>query len=180
MHRELGVVVKATDASGLADELGGGEHAAAGKREQRWRLCTHERRDLALELECSPRELATATHELATDPYLRRMLGAGKAPCDALEPAAAIQTARRQLERWLELVQVPAQALLDAGALGDEILAVVGEQADLPLGAVQTSARQVGLAHTGARDRDRVDGHPTCRELVSRGGRLPSAWAVRA
>ena len=43
----------------------------------------------------------------------------------------------------LELVQVPAQPVLDPGPLGNEIVAVVDQQPDLPLGAVEPRGRQV-------------------------------------
>lgn len=45
----------------------------------------------------------------------------------------------------LELVQVPAKPLLDATALGDQVLAVIDQQANLALGTGQPGAGQVGL-----------------------------------
>ena len=64
--------------------------------------------------------------------------------------------------RWLvpghELVEVPAQALLDTGALGDEVLAVIDEQAEFTLDPVEAGHRQVRFAQGHAGGGKRIDG----------------------
>ena len=72
-----------------------------------------------------------------------------------------------------ELVEVPAQAVLGAGALGDEVLAMVDEEADLALGAVEPGDRQVRLAQGRPGDREGVDRDRSCRARGPSGGRRP-------
>jgi len=53
---------------------------------------------------------------------------------------------------------MPAQPLLAAGSLRNEVLAVVDQQLDLPVDAlVRPRPRQAGLPDRGAGDRERVD-----------------------
>ena len=74
----------------------------------------------------------------------------GERLLEAGEPAGAVERLGRHLEREAEVVQVPAQAALDAGALADQVGAVVDEQAQLALGAVEAGLGQVRLAQRGA------------------------------
>jgi hypothetical protein len=112
---------------------------------------------LALELRGTARKLATAADKLASDSYLRRLRKASEQARYACEPARAIERAGGHLELRAELVQVPAQAVLNARALGDEVLAVVDEQPDLATFALETSSRELGLAQSGSGDGERID-----------------------
>jgi hypothetical protein len=80
-----------------------------------------------------------------------------QAPGDALEVGRVVEPRGRDLEVGIELVQVPAQAALVAGAVFDEIVAVVDEQADLVLDPRQRRLRQMRFADRGAGDGQRVD-----------------------
>jgi hypothetical protein len=57
----------------------------------------------------------------------------------------------------VEFVQVPAQPVDLAGVLADEGFAVVAQQADLAVGAVEPGGGQVGLAQHRAGNGQRVD-----------------------
>jgi hypothetical protein len=59
---------------------------------------------------------------------------------EAGEPAGTAQSLRRHLEAEAEVVQVPAQAALDACAFADQVAAVVDEQTQRALGT-----REAGL-----------------------------------
>ena len=92
--------------------------------------------------------------------------------------ASEAWTTARPSERGRRLVdgqldEEPAQALLVAGPLADEILAVVDEQADLAVGAVERGHRQVGLAQDGAGDGEGVDRVALARARGRSGGRRP-------
>ena len=63
---------------------------------------------------------------------------------DAVEPDVAVECPRRQREVELEVVQVPAQAPLEALALTDQVVAVVGEQAHVALRAGEARLGQSG------------------------------------
>jgi hypothetical protein len=80
---------------------------------------------LTLEREDRPREHAAATHELASDRQLDGLLVTRQLPAEPVEPDAAVERAKRHLQRRIELEQVPAQALLAAAPLVDEIIAVI-------------------------------------------------------
>jgi hypothetical protein len=70
--------------------------------------------------------------EIAADAHLSGLLGALEPAAQLLETSfAALEPLRLLVEGGIEVVQVPAQAVLDPGALGDEVLAVVDEQRDL-------------------------------------------------
>jgi hypothetical protein len=54
-------------------------------------------------------------------------------------------------------VDVPAQPVLDPGALGDQVLTVIYEQLELPGRLIQLGGGQVGFAQRGPRHRQRID-----------------------
>jgi hypothetical protein len=145
VHGELGVGAEALDAGDLADQLRGGQRAAAWEREQLRRLAPHERLDLALEPVCLACQLAAVTDEFAGDAHLHRLLAAGQAPTEPLEHLQGAERAPRRLELGVDLVQVPAQPVLDPGPLADQVLAVVDEQPQLPASALELRGGQVGL-----------------------------------
>jgi hypothetical protein len=98
---------------------------------------------------------------LARDPYP----GAGGQPTQAsIDPAELTgigerAAPKRALEFGAELQQMPAQPVLHPGALGDEILAVIGEQPDLHRALIEVrggKALHAVLDHRPG-DRERVD-----------------------
>jgi hypothetical protein len=98
---------------------------------------------------------------LARDPHA----GAGSQPTQASINASQLPgigeraAAERALELGAQLEQMPAQPVLHAGALDDEILAVIREQADLHRGLVEVGGGEGLHAVLDRRsgDRQRVD-----------------------
>ena len=72
-------------------------------------------------------------------------------------------------------MEVPAKAVLQARTLGHEILAMVDEEPNLALCALQASARKLGLAQEGTSDRERIDrvGLATAASSPARTGHPP-------
>ncbi len=114
---KLGIASEAADTAGLADDLGGDEHATALQLEQLRRVVGDEHRDLALELVRLPRQLTAVPHQVASDPHLDVLLSAREAAPDALEPDHAIERAGRHAQVRLDRVQEPAEAILRLASL---------------------------------------------------------------
>ena len=157
MAGELGVCLEAVDWADLAEQLRGAQGAAAGQCEQGRSCLVDLRLEFAVEGEDGAGEAAAAADELAADPHLHRLFLPCEPTAAAVEPDRPVERARRHRQRRLEVVEMPAQPLLDARALLNEILAVVDEEADLPLAAVQARGRQRGLTQCCPRDREGVD-----------------------
>jgi hypothetical protein len=87
------------------------------------------------------------------------LFGALEAPGDAVLPALGGQDASRDVEFGPQVVRVPAQVVDQGGALRDEALAVIDEQADVELAAREPRDWKgvESLADRGPRDRDGVD-----------------------
>ena len=118
-----------------------------------------ERLEFALEGTGGTRELVAATHKVAGDAHPDGLSQPGEAPSEGVEPLEAPEGARREVrELRVEVVQMPAQPVLQARRLGDEVLAVVEQELDLERGAAERGLGQVGPAQRGARDRLGVDG----------------------
>src|SRR5204862_722172 len=83
---------------------------------------------LAVELGDRAVERAAAVDEFACEPDLQLLLLAAEPARDAIELHRPVERFRRHREGRVELVQVPAQPLLCATALVDEIIAVIDEQ----------------------------------------------------
>ena len=74
------------------------------------------------------------------------------------QDVGAVERAASQLDPGGELVEVPAQAVLDRGVRWlDQIVAVIHEQAQLAFGTVQSGDGQVGLAQGRPGDGEGVD-----------------------
>ncbi len=82
---------------------------------------------LAIELEDRAGEAAAAADELAGDPYLDALIVSSEPPREPVEPHGPVERSGGESERGVELVQVPAQPLLRAPALVDEIVAMIDE-----------------------------------------------------
>src|SRR4029453_8377179 len=93
------------------------------------------------------------------DPDLGRLLASSQPPPHTVEPEAAVERAERHLQR--QLVQVPAQPLLAAATLGDQVVAVIDEQLQLA---------QRLLARTGLVEPRFLERRPRRRERVDRVG----------
>ena len=96
--------------------------------------------------------------EVAGDPHLGCLLAAGELAAEPVEPDGPVERAERHLQLRVELVQVPAQPLLAAAPLADEVVAVVDEQLQLSQ-RLLAGARTVEprLLQRGPGDRERVD-----------------------
>jgi hypothetical protein len=154
---ELRVAVEALHAADLTDELRGDQDPAAAFGEQlRGDLCD-EYRELALELADGSGQLADAAELIARDPNPGVLLGASEATGDALLPANRAQSASGELELGPHVVEVRAQVVAQAGALRDETLTVIDEQANVELGARELRDREgvESLADRGSRIADR-------------------------
>ena len=123
---------------------------------------------------------AQAGDLLARDPHPGAGGHAAQAPVDPFELARLLE--RAPLERALELggefEQMPAQPVLDPRALGDELLAVVGEQADLHRLFVEVGggkALNAVLDH-GTGDRERVDLVRLARLALATAGGAHQLW----
>jgi hypothetical protein len=69
--------------------------------------------------------VAQAPHLGAHHPDLGGLLGAPEAVSEALQPHVAVQAAGGQVELGPAVMQQPAQPVLDAGAFGDDVVAVI-------------------------------------------------------
>lgn len=156
MFAQLRLIAEALDAGHLSDQLGGAECSAADQVEQFGGLLLHERHQLALERVDPLCQLAAAADQFAADQRLRAF-ATSEAALYPLEPAAAVEGPGRQLKFGREFMQVPAQPVLDASALADEVVSVIVQQSDLPLRPGEHGNGQIGIAHEGAGDRKRVD-----------------------
>jgi hypothetical protein len=141
VRASFGVGREALDAGDFADQLGGGQHAAAALGQQPRRELGDQRRELALERVDRARQLADAAQLVARDLHPGCLLSAPQPASDALLPAAADQRAFGDLELGPEVVQGPAQVVDQRGALCDEPLAMIDQQADVELGAGQLRGR---------------------------------------
>jgi hypothetical protein len=76
---------------------------------------------------------------------------------DLVVGADPVERARSRIPAGVELVQVPAQPVDDAGAFGDQRFAVIAQQAHVAVRAVETRGGQVGLAQHGTGHGQGVD-----------------------
>src|SRR2546430_10153478 len=54
-----------------------------------------------------------AADQVAGDPHLRRLFTPSQLPADTVEPERTVKRTKRDRERRIELVEMPAQPLLD-------------------------------------------------------------------
>lgn len=144
MLGQFGIAGEAAGACDLGDDLGCGQRRAAGQREQRSRLLVDERAELALEFVGAPGQLADPNNELAGDPDLGGLTCPSEPSRDPVEPDEAAERSGRDLEAGIEIVQVPAQAVLDRRSLADEIVSVVEQQTDLAPPPARNAAGRSG------------------------------------
>ena len=156
---ELGVAGEACDAGDLADQLGGGQRAAAAVGEQPRRERGDERGEFGSRSVIA--RVSSRTRRSSSRAMRTRAVCSARArrAGDARLPAWRGQRAQRDLELGPEVVQLPAQIVDQRGALLDEPLAVIDEQPDVELGPGQLRDRQrvEAFAQRRAGDRDGVD-----------------------
>ena len=112
----------------------------------------------------SSRQRATARERCASG----CSAAARQARLDPVQPHVAVEHPGRQREVELEVVQVPAQALLQAFALVDEVVAVVGQQAHVALRARRGAPRADRARAAPPAPRTRRRSGRTCRRCAPR------------
>ena len=101
---------------------------------------------------------AAAHDELARDPHLYLRRTASEPAADPLDVHLPVESFGEDDEGRVELMQMPAQPLLDPAAFVDEVFAVIDQELQLPVGLlVRPRTAQTRLAQRGPRDRQRVD-----------------------
>ncbi len=176
VHRELALAGEALGAGGLAESLARSRRRSRGARAAP-RCARTSAAELALELCRAPGELAAAprsSRQMRTCASARGGRG-GERGVRARRGGRGSRRAARARAR--------ARAGASAGAAGcacarHEILAVVEEEPDLALGALETRLGSSRLAQR-ARRRERVDRVGLAARAI-RGAPRPSAWAARA
>jgi hypothetical protein len=125
--RERRVAFEAFGAGGPADQDRGGQRPAAGFVEQLRAMRLDQAQQLELERVDAARELTDVRELLARDPASRAVWQALQATVDAIELGCLIQRPRAQrlLELGAQRDEIPAQAVLYAGALGDQRYPVI-------------------------------------------------------
>jgi hypothetical protein len=128
---ELGVGWEAVDRADLAEQLRRAQGTATRKLQQpgrqRGRACV----ELAVELADRAGQCPAAADEVAGDPHLCGLFASRELPAEPVEPDRAVERTKRHRKCRVELVQVPAQPLLAAAPLRDQVVAVVDEQLQL-------------------------------------------------
>jgi hypothetical protein len=113
-HRKLGVSSKALHAGHLGDQLGRRQSPTARKSKQVRSMLLEQRPKLTLEPPLLAQKLLGPAGELAAKPRSQPVV-APKPALKALEPDRTRK--RGNLEVWIEVVQVPAQAVVIGAVL---------------------------------------------------------------
>ncbi len=135
--RELGGRREAVSAGDLADELGGDQRPESRLGEQLRCDLFDEGSDVAFELGDRLSQFAQAAQLVASDADAHRLLGARETPADARRPLLGEQGAAGRLELGPQVVQVPRQGAVEFDAVADEPFAVIDQQPQIELGAVE-------------------------------------------
>jgi hypothetical protein len=147
-------IAEAGDPSGLCHDLGRGQRPTPGHGQKPGSKGGNKASNLGLQGIDSGAQGGQLADKFAGDPSHEP-----RPPVQALgQPGKNVLPA--QPARWRffdpELVEMPAQTALDLRSRIDQVLAMVDQQADLPLGSGQASHRQVRLAQGCAGDRESV------------------------
>src|SRR6266542_889813 len=118
---------KAHDTGDLADELGGRKRTAAGQLQQRWRKRTHASGDLPLEVVGSNAQLPRMHDELACD-VDDDAIQSSQTSLKLVQDAHVAKTSGSDLKARKQLVEMPAQPILDTGPLKHQVFAMVDQQ----------------------------------------------------
>ena len=130
--------------------------------------------DFALEFVDAAVELADTVELLAADRG-DQPVQVGEPRGDALDDVLELETASGDVKVGRDLVQMPADPALQAGSLGDQVVAMVDQQPHLARRAVELGDRQVRLAPCCAGDRERIDRVGLAALLERCAGRRPSS-----
>ena len=155
---ELGVGGEAVDRADLAEQFRGRDGAAAGQRPQtrRHRCCSG--REVAFGLSDRAGQRPAAADELPRDRRLDRLLAAGEAASEPVEPDRPVEPTCGDTEERVELVQMPAQTLLGSCSLGNETVTVIDEHLQLPQHRLlRARVVEPRLPQRGPSDSERVD-----------------------
>ena len=158
MARELGVGVEAFDRADLGQDLRRGDRSAAGQLEERWSRLRCPLFELAVELDDRAGERAAAHDKFPSDPHLYLCWPAGKPAADAIKMHRSVEALRGDDQGRVELVQMPAQPLLDSPSFVDEIIAMVDQQLQVPkqlLARARTTQARLSQGRSG--DREGID-----------------------
>src|SRR5215472_14835979 len=127
VHREGGAGAEATNAGRLADELGGGDHAATLQGQQS--RCQGGRSDLDLGVQLLDlgSEAPAASDELARQPrqHVRQW---SELDIQRQQHVSSAEAPWRRLVAGVEFVEVPPEPVLVAGPFGDQGVAMIEEQ----------------------------------------------------
>ena len=175
---EAGVGGEALGAGGVADQDRGGDRAAAVLGEQLRRVSGDQRGRAGSELVALAGDLVDPLQQCSRRSGPGRRRGASRGGARAWLGCAGLADragAELRLELGVEREQMPAQPVDRAGALGDELVAIVAEQADLHRLLVEERGREPldTVSDRGAGDRERVDRDPTSRFALALRGRSP-------
>jgi hypothetical protein len=97
----------------------------------------------------------------------------GQAGGDQIQPHPAVQRPGRDLPARLQLMQMPAQPLLDAGPLGHQVFPVIAQQPHLAVNTIQAGHGQPRLPQGRPGHRQGID-----RVRLARGPRPPPTPAM--
>jgi hypothetical protein len=103
-----------------------------------------------------PRQLADALDEIASQPSDDAGLGR-QASLEFGQDMDPVERARSRFLAGHQLVEMPAQPVLVLGAGGHEVVTMVDQQANVPLGPVQGRHRQVRFAERRAGHGEGID-----------------------
>jgi hypothetical protein len=147
---------KAQDAGDLADQLGRCERTTPSQLQQRGTKYTNASGDLTLEIVSSNAQLPRADDELARD-VADDAIQSSQTLLKFVENTQVAKTSGSDLKARKQLVQMPAQPVLNARSLEHQVLAMVDEEPYLSSWSVELRDRQVRLAQQGSGNRQRID-----------------------
>src|SRR5262249_18455101 len=128
---ELRVALEAVDRTDLGEQLRCGERSAAGQLEQPRCELRGPLFQFAVELEDGARERAAAEDKVACEPCLDLRLATGEPAAYAVELRRPVEMTGRNGKGRVELMEVPAHALLRTSAFVDQIVTVIDQKLQL-------------------------------------------------
>jgi hypothetical protein len=157
MHSKCRLISKARRSTGLSDQSGGRENAAAGKVEQFRGKQMHKALNLTLQEVDLGAEGPTVHNEL-TGNLCAHANQRVKLHLQSIEPATAAQSFGRDILAQSQVVKMPAQPVLQTSALPHKIVTMIEQQPKILLCASKASQGQTGFPPSGLGHRTSVDG----------------------
>ncbi len=158
VHREGGLRTEPARACDLADQMRRGDGRTARDRHQVRSEPTHQGVELALKGPDLGREVTAGSQLVKGDASQSACRQPFQHGLEPVQPDVAIQHPGRQIEPDFEVVAVPAQARLDAFALVNEVVSVVGQQAHVVFGPRERRGGKTRFAQCGPGHTGRIDG----------------------